>query len=219
MTLLLRQVANPLIVVLLVSGAVAIALGDLVDGAVVLGVVAANTLIGFLQEWRAGRAIEALGSMIPDEATVVRDGRRRTVPAADVVPGDLVELEAGERVPADARMLVARSLEIDESPLTGESLPVPKATEPVAAATPGRGPLVHRPRRDAGDHRRRHGGRDRHGWCHRARQDRSAAGAHRRSEDAVDTAARDVRPLAVSGDLCIRSGARRRCPRPRLQRS
>ena len=79
MTLLLRQVANPLIVVLLVSGAVAIALGDLVDGAVVLGVVAANTLIGFLQEWRAGRAIEALGSMIPDEATVVRDGRRRTV--------------------------------------------------------------------------------------------------------------------------------------------
>jgi calcium-translocating P-type ATPase len=135
-TVLVRQVANPLIAVLLVSGAIAIALGDMVDGAVVLGVVAVNTLIGFLQEWRAGRAIDALGSMIPDEATVVRDGRRITLPAAGVVPGDLVELTAGERVPADARMLVARSLEIDEAPLTGESLPVPKTAERVAAGTP-----------------------------------------------------------------------------------
>jgi Ca2+-transporting ATPase len=135
-TVLVRQVANPLIAVLLVSGAIAIALGDLVDGAVVLGVVAANTLIGFLQEWRAGRAIEALGSMIPDEAAVIRDGRRIAIPASGVVVGDIVELTAGERVPADARVLAARSLEIDESPLTGESLPVPKATDPVAVDTP-----------------------------------------------------------------------------------
>jgi calcium-translocating P-type ATPase len=140
-----RQLANPLIAVLLVSGAIAIALGDAVDGAVVLGVVAANTLIGFLQEWRAGRAIEALDAMIPDEATVVRDGRRLRLAAAGVAPGDLIELAAGERVPADARVVTARLLEIDESPLTGESLPVPKDDAPVDPAAPvaDRSCMVH----------------------------------------------------------------------------
>jgi calcium-translocating P-type ATPase len=144
-TLLLRQLANPLIVVLLVSGAIAIALGDLVDGAVVLGVVVANAVIGFLQEWRAERAIEALGSMIPEEAVVVRDGGRVVLHATEVVPGDLVELTAGARVPADARLVRARALEVDESPLTGESLPVGKSTEPVDEATPvaDRAGMVH----------------------------------------------------------------------------
>jgi len=142
---LVRQLANPLIAVLLVSGAIAIALGDAVDGAVVLGVVAANTLIGFLQEWRAGRAIEALGVMIPDDATVVRDGRRLRLPAIGIVPGDLIELVAGERVPADGRVVSARLLEVDESPLTGESLPVDKddvAIDP-AAAVADRSCMVH----------------------------------------------------------------------------
>jgi calcium-translocating P-type ATPase len=129
-----RQLTSPLIVVLLVSGAIAIALGDAVDGAVVLGVVVANTLIGFLQEWRAGQAIEALSAMIPDEATVIRGGRRVRLPATDVVPGDLLDLAAGDRVAADARVVHARRLEIDESPLTGESLPVAKDPAPVQAA-------------------------------------------------------------------------------------
>ena len=131
--LLLRQLANPLIAVLLVSGAVAIALGDAVDGAVVLAVVVANTLIGFLQEWRAGRAIAALDAMIPELAGVTRAGARVRVPAAEVVPGDLLELAAGERVAADARVVAAHRLEIDESPLTGESLPVAKSDFAVAA--------------------------------------------------------------------------------------
>ena len=99
-TVLRRQTANPLIAVLLGSGAIAIALGDLVDGAVVLGVVAANALIGFLQEWRAGRAIEALGSMIPDEARVVRDGRRVVMPATEV------RSKAGSNRAASSRPMV-----------------------------------------------------------------------------------------------------------------
>ena len=131
--LLLRQLANPLIAVLLVSGTVAVALGDAIDGAVVFAVVVANTLIGFLQEWRAGRAIAALDAMIPELAGVTRAGARVRVPAAEVVPGDLLELAAGERVAADARVVVAHRLEIDESPLTGESLPVAKSELAVAA--------------------------------------------------------------------------------------
>jgi calcium-translocating P-type ATPase len=142
---LLRQVTSPLIVVLLIAGCVAVALGDAVDGAVVLAVVVANTVIGFLQEWRAGRAIEALGAMVPERATVVRDGRRSTLAAADVVPGDILVLAAGDRVAADARVLEATALEVDESALTGEAAAVPKslATAPVEAAVGDRSGVVH----------------------------------------------------------------------------
>ena len=133
---LVRQLSSPLIVVLLVAGVVAIALGDYVDGLVVLAVVAVNTAIGFLQEWRAARSIEALDAMLADDAAVVRDGRLRRVPAADVVPGDLLTLAAGDRVAADARIVAARLLELDESPLTGESLPVAKQEAAVDPAAP-----------------------------------------------------------------------------------
>jgi len=130
--LLWRQLSSPLIVVLIAAGVVAVALGELADGAVVLGVVAANSIIGFAQEWRAGRAIQALAALVPERATVLRDGARARLDAEDVVPGDIVELRPGERVPADARVLRARALEVDEAPLTGESLPVGKRPAPVA---------------------------------------------------------------------------------------
>jgi calcium-translocating P-type ATPase len=143
--LVLRQVRSPLIVVLIVAGLLALALGDGVDGAVVLAVVVANTLIGFVQEWRAGRAIDALGAMLPEAALVVRDGRRVAVPATEVVPGDVLALGAGDRVPADARLLEAAALQVDEAALTGESLPVAKSSEPVdeRAIVADRASMVH----------------------------------------------------------------------------
>jgi calcium-translocating P-type ATPase len=143
--LLWRQLSSPLILVLIAAGAVALALGELADGAVVLAVVVANSVIGFLQEWRAGRAIHALAALVPERATVLRDGERASLDAEEVVPGDVVELGPGERVPADARVIRVRGLEVDESPLTGESLPVAKQPAPVAgdAAVADRVSIAH----------------------------------------------------------------------------
>ena len=108
--LLWRQVDNPLIWVLVASSALAVAMGKVTDGAVVLGVVVLNTLIGFVQELRAGRAIEALSRMVPETATVLRDGVRVSLAAAELVPGDVVAVQSGDRVPADMRLLELRSL-------------------------------------------------------------------------------------------------------------
>lgn len=128
-----RQLENPLIYVLLASAALAIALGRPVDGSVVLGVVVANALIGFVQELRAGRAIAALRDLVPEAATVVRDGTSRRLPVADLVPGDIVAVGPGDRVPADLRLLAGRGLRADESALTGESVPAEKRVAPVPA--------------------------------------------------------------------------------------
>ncbi|WP_437281398.1 HAD-IC family P-type ATPase [Sorangium sp. So ce375] len=130
--LLFRQINDPLIYVLLASAALAMAMGEAIDGAVVLAVVVLNTAIGFVQELRAGKAIEALVDMVPQTATVVRGGQRSVIPAADVVPGDVVVLDAGDKVPADARLLSVKNLHVDESALTGESVPSDKH----AAAVP-----------------------------------------------------------------------------------
>jgi magnesium-transporting ATPase (P-type) len=130
---LLRQFHNLLIYVLLASAAVTSVLGHAVDTAVILAVVLVNALIGFLQEGRAEQAMAALHHMLAARCVVLRDGQRRSIQAADLVPGDVVLLEAGERVPADLRLLQARSLQIDEAILTGESLPVEKVATPVSA--------------------------------------------------------------------------------------
>ncbi|WP_437784059.1 cation-translocating P-type ATPase [Sorangium sp. So ce1097] len=129
--LLFRQINDPLIYVLLASAALAMIMGEAIDGSVVLAVVVLNTAIGFFQELRAGKAIEALAGMVPQSATVLRDGQRSVIPAADVVPGDVVVLEAGDKIPADARLLSVRNLHVDESALTGESLPVDKQLDVV----------------------------------------------------------------------------------------
>ncbi|MCC6178332.1 MAG: HAD-IC family P-type ATPase [Chloroflexi bacterium] len=136
LTMLVRQVNTPLIYVLIGSGLLAIAMGKEIDGAVVLGVVVVNALIGFIQEYRAGKAIESLIDMVPDLATVVRAGVRSTVPAADLVPGDIVVLQSGDKVPADVRLIAARGLQVEEAALTGESIPVAKtlAALPTEAA-------------------------------------------------------------------------------------
>jgi cation-transporting P-type ATPase F len=121
-----RQFHHPLIYVLLAAGAVTAALGEYVDSAVIFGVVLVNALIGFIQESKAESALQSLRAMVETEASVIRDGTERRVPSRDLVPGDLVAIEAGDKAPADIRLLRGSELHLDESALTGESVPVAK---------------------------------------------------------------------------------------------
>ncbi|MGX1308082.1 magnesium-transporting ATPase (P-type) [Amorphus suaedae] len=132
----LLQFHNLLIYVLIAAGALAAAIGHLTDAAVIFAVVIVNAIIGFVQEGRAEHALEAIRGMIDPQASVLRDGRRAHVPAEAIVPGDVVLLEAGDRIPADLRLLRARNFRVDEAILTGESVPVDKSTAPVAAGAP-----------------------------------------------------------------------------------
>jgi len=132
----LAQFNSALIYFLLVAAAAAAMVGHAVDAAVIGAVVIVNAVVGFLQEGKAERALGAIRDLIAPQATVVRGGERQVVPVPDLVPGDIVLLEAGDRVPADLRLLRARGLLIDEAPLTGESVPVEKHVEPVPAASP-----------------------------------------------------------------------------------
>jgi cation-transporting ATPase F len=122
----LRQLQHPLIYVLLAAGVVTLALGELVDSSVIFGVVVINSVVGFLQEAKAEAALDALRAMVRTEARVVRDGHACTVVSDELVPGDLVRVEAGDKVPADLRLLRHVELQVDESALTGESVPVVK---------------------------------------------------------------------------------------------
>lgn len=142
--LLVHQIHNPIVYLLLGSALLAVAFGKVLDGLVVLGAVVLNAIIGFLQEYRAGQAIEALTKMVPQFATVVREGRTASVASQDLVPGDIVTLASGDRVPADVRMLSARSFYVEEAALTGESVPTEKtvARVPVEAVVGDRRSLA-----------------------------------------------------------------------------
>ena len=123
----LLQFHNPLVYVLLAAAVVTAAIGEAVDTAVIVLVVLVNAVIGYLQEAKAGQALQALARATQTVATVVRDGRSVRIDSREVVPGDLVLLEAGDKVPADLRIIRATNLRIDESALTGESVSVEKA--------------------------------------------------------------------------------------------
>ncbi|MES9538533.1 HAD-IC family P-type ATPase [Actinomadura sp. NPDC000600] len=124
----LLQFNSPLIYVLLVSALVTGLLGEHVDALVILGVVVVNAIVGFVQESRAEKALGALAAMAETTALVVRDGAAQRVPSAGLVRGDLVRLEAGDKVPADLRLMRTDEFAVDESALTGESVPVAKNT-------------------------------------------------------------------------------------------
>ncbi|ACH39249.1 cation-translocating P-type ATPase [Citrifermentans bemidjiense Bem] len=122
----LQQFKNVLIVILLVSAGLSAFLGHAVEAAAIAVIVLFAALLGFIQEYRAEKAIEALREMAAPEAAVVRDGKEQRVPARELVPGDMVLLRAGDRVPADLRLVDAYNLKLEESALTGESVAVEK---------------------------------------------------------------------------------------------
>jgi cation-transporting ATPase F len=133
--LLLEQFRQTLVLILIVAGTVTAALGEWVDAGVIFGVVIINAAVGFLQEARAVKAIDALATVMTTEATVVRDGTRARIEAEKLVPGDLVVLQSGDRVPADMRLTHTRDLRIDESALTGESFPAEKQAAVLSVET------------------------------------------------------------------------------------
>ncbi len=127
---------NILIYVLLGSAAITLAMQHYVDTAVILAVVIANAVIGFIQEGKAEKAMESIRRMLAPHASVLRDGERRSVDGEVLVPGDIVLLEAGDKVPADLRLIRTHGLQVQEAILTGESVPVDKGTAPVPADAP-----------------------------------------------------------------------------------
>ncbi len=134
--MLWRQFNNPIGWLLLAAGALALVLVKYTDAVVVFAAVGVNALLGFIQEFRAGKAISSLAAMVPESALVLRDGRQVVAPASELVPGDLVTMQSGDKVPADVRLIRTKNFLVQESALTGESFPVAKATSAVAGDSP-----------------------------------------------------------------------------------
>jgi len=134
--ILARQFVDVLILILLLAAAVSLVLGEWADAVTILAIVVLNGILGFVQEWKAEQAMAALQQMLSPRCKVLRDGKERRIDAAGLVPGDIVLLETGDRVPADLRLVEALNLKADESTLTGESVSVHKQAEPVAAEAP-----------------------------------------------------------------------------------
>ena len=125
------QFHNVLIYVMLAAGVITVLIGHWIDAGVIFGVVFINAIIGFIQEGKAEKALEAIRTMLSSQATVLRDGKRINIAADKLVPGDIVFLQTGDKVPADLRLVKVKELRIDEAALTGESLPVEKSVIPV----------------------------------------------------------------------------------------
>ena len=132
----LRQLSDPLVALLVGAAVVSFAVGEELESAVIAAIVVLNAMFGFIQEVQAARAVLALTRAVEREAVVVRDGEPRAVPTRELVPGDLVRVREGDRAPADARLVASIGIEVDESALTGESVPVAKGVEPVEAEAP-----------------------------------------------------------------------------------
>ncbi|HHJ38191.1 MAG TPA: calcium-translocating P-type ATPase, PMCA-type [Methylothermaceae bacterium] len=134
--ILLRQFKSLLILILIGAAGLAWAIGELTDALVILVVVFINALLGFYQEYRAEQSLAVLKKMLVPEAEVRRSGKERMIPATEIVPGDIVIFDAGDRVPADGRLIQAHNLQVDESSLTGESHPATKIVEPLPEELP-----------------------------------------------------------------------------------
>ncbi len=125
----LEQFSNLLIGILLIATVISALLGEIVDALVIFVIVLFAVILGFLQEFRAEKALESLKKMLSPTSTVIRNGLRKEIPASQLVPGDVLLLEAGDRIDADARLIEAFNLQVNEAPLTGESVPVMKVTD------------------------------------------------------------------------------------------
>lgn len=128
--LIIAQFANALIVLLIFAGIISVVLGDMIEATAIFSIIMLNAILGFVQEYKAEKSIDALKKMASPNATVLRDGGAHKIPASELVPGDIVMMEAGDIVPADMRVLEASSLQVEEASLTGESVPVKKQTDP-----------------------------------------------------------------------------------------
>ena len=129
------QFKNALIILLILAGALSLFLGEMIESTAIFSIVLLNTLLGFFQEYNAEKSIEALKKVSAPTATVLRDGLVKEIPSKEVVPGDIILLEAGDIVPADARITEVSSLQIDEASLTGESVPPKKSSEVLETAS------------------------------------------------------------------------------------
>ena len=132
LTILVHQFRSLIVGLLVAAGGVALALGERIEAVAILVVLVLNALIGFVTEWKAARALEGLRKQAVSVARVLRDGTERQIPAEGLVPGDIVLLGAGDRVPADGRVIEQARLQVDEAALTGESLPVTKSADALA---------------------------------------------------------------------------------------
>ncbi|HZI24836.1 MAG TPA: HAD-IC family P-type ATPase, partial [Chryseolinea sp.] len=129
--ILLSQLSDFMILILIGAAIISGIVGDVTDTIVILAIVIINAIVGFIQEWRAEKAMEALETMAASHAKVRRDNHTADIPAADLVTGDVVLLEAGNIIPADVRFIETHSLKVDESSLTGESVNIEKVTDPL----------------------------------------------------------------------------------------
>lgn len=132
----LSQFHNLLIYILIGAGVITALLGHWLDSVIIAAVVVVNAVVGFIQEGKAQHAMESIRKMLSLEATVLREGRKERIRAEGLVPGDIVFLKSGDKVPADLRLLTCKNLEIEEAALTGESEPVRKQVEAVAEGVP-----------------------------------------------------------------------------------
>lgn len=131
-----KQFANPLIYLLFAAAATVAAMGEYADGAIIAVVLLVNAIIGALQEGRAVKTLASLEQLVTTQATAIRDNQETTLPDAELLPGDIVILREGEKVPADCRILEQFSLKVDESAITGESVPAEKHAEPIPSSGP-----------------------------------------------------------------------------------
>src|SRR4030042_1973576 len=137
--ILLHQFTSPLIYILMVAAVVTAFLGEYIDSGVIVAVLILNAIIGYFQEYKAETSVRALKSMVVPRARVVREGKEKEIPSEGLVPGDIVLLASGGKVPADLRLFKATELKIEEAALTGESVPVEKKSQsiPEENLTPG----------------------------------------------------------------------------------
>ncbi len=134
--LFFAQFQSPLIYILVIAGLVTLILKDYTDAIVIFAAVFLNTIVGFIQENKASRALQALKKVLKIKAIVLRDGNEKEILQQDVVPGDIILLKAGDKIPADARLIEDEDLKVNESSLTGEWLPARKHTKALKPETP-----------------------------------------------------------------------------------